>query len=346
MHRIAGKALSPDDVVLLPQYSDIITRSTIDLSQEVFGFKLKYPIISSNMDTVTEYETAKTMWKAGALGILHRYKSPEIVKSWIKKLQEEDCVAIASVGVKPGEVERAIEYLNLGAKAVCIDVAHGDHELVFKAVKSLIGNFDHSGRSVVDRLIVGNVVTIDAATRLCDLGVSVIKVGIGNGSICSTRVMTGHGLPQITALFDVSQIKKRYPKVKIISDGGVKNSGDIVKVLAAGADLVISGSLFAGCKETPKLEDGTRGYRGMASREARQAFYGKDYQQVPEGEAFANIPEKGSVATVVEELVMGVKSGLSYSGASNLVELHQKAVFYEVTTAGYTEGTPHYRLKI
>jgi len=343
MFKIAGKALSPDDVVLLPQYSNILTRKTVDLSQVLFPtthrrFELKYPIISSNMDTVTEYETAKAMSQAGALGILHRYKEPNQVMKWISSLRENSCTAIPSVGVKENESELARDYLNRGAHAVCIDVAHGDHQLVFDAIKRL--------GHVVDQLIVGNVVTVDAATRLCDLGVTCIKVGIGNGSICSTRVMTGHGLPQITALFDVSQVKKRYPNVKIISDGGVKNGGDCVKVLAAGADIVMSGSLFAGCKETPLLEDGRRGYRGMASREARQAFYGKDYQQVPEGESFADIPEKGSVVEVVEELVMAIKSGLSYSGASNLEELHQKATFYEVTYSGHIEGTPHFKLRV
>lgn len=338
MHRIAGKALSPDDVVLLPQYSAIATRSSIDLSQKFLELDLKYPIISSNMDTVTEYETARAMWKVGALGILHRYKDPETILSWIKKLISEDCRPVVSAGVKPADIMLVEKYFETGAHAVCIDVAHGDHDLVFKAIKAL--------KSYANRLIVGNVVTVDAATRLCDLGIKVQKVGIGNGSICSTRVMTGHGLPQITALFDVSQVKKRYPDVKLISDGGVKNSGDIVKVLAAGADLVMTGSLFAGCKETPLLEDGTRGYRGMASREARQAFYGKDYQQVPEGEAFTNIPEKGSVISVVEELAMGIKSGLSYSGSTSIKELQQKAIFYEVTPAGFTEGTPHFRLRI
>lgn len=343
MYRIAGKALSPDDVVLLPQYSNIVTRKTVDLSQILFPtthrrFELKYPIFSSNMDTITEYETAQAMSKIGAAGILHRYKNSNQVKLWIDTLRENSCIAIPSVGVKENESELALDYLNRGAHAVCIDVAHGDHQLVFDAVKRL--------KHVADRLIVGNVVTVDAATRLCDLGITCIKVGIGNGSICSTRIMTGHGLPQITALFDVSQVKKRYPDVKIISDGGVKNSGDCVKVLGAGADIIMSGSLFAGCKETPRLEDGTRAYRGMASREARQAFYGKDYQQIPEGESFSNIQEKGSVAEVVEELVMGIKSGLSYSGASNLTELHQKATFYEVTQSGFIEGTPHYRLRV
>lgn len=343
MFRIAGKALSPDDVVLLPQYSNIVTRKTVDLSQILLPnsnrrFELKYPIFSSNMDTITEYETATAMSKIGAAGILHRYKDVSQVNRWIDNLLQNSCIAIPSVGVKESEADLALSYLNRGAHAVCIDVAHGDHQLVFDTLKKL--------KHVADRLIVGNVVTVDAATRLCDLGVTVLKIGIGNGSICSTRIMTGHGLPQITALFDVSQVKKRYPDVKIISDGGVKNSGDCVKVLAAGADIVMSGSLFAGCKETPRLEDGSRAYRGMASREARQAFYGKDYQQIPEGESFANIQEKGSVAEVVEELVMGIKSGLSYSGASNLAELHQKATFYEVTQSGFIEGTPHYRLRV
>lgn len=343
--RIAGKALSLDDVVLLPQYSDIETRKTVNLEQMIFErsypISLKYPIFSSNMDTVTEVDTALAMSKVGGAGILHRYKPSKTVIQWIKTLKEVSCakaIAIPSVGVKEGETALANDYFEAGADAVCIDVAHGDHKLVFNLIKDL--------EEVADRLIVGNVVTLDAATRLADLGVTTLKVGIGNGSICSTRVMTGHGLPQITALFDVSQVKRRYPNVKLISDGGVKNSGDCVKVLAAGADIVMSGSLFAGCRETPCLKDGKRVYRGMASREARQAFYGNDYQQVAEGESFENIPEKGSVIDVVEELVMGIKSGLSYSGAHSLEELHRKAVFYEVTPAGFTEGTPHYRLRI
>lgn len=344
MHKIAGRALSPDDVVLMPQYSDILTRKHVDLSQTIFAksprgpILLQHPLLSSNMDTITEYETAQAMAQAGAAGVLHRYKAPEIIEQWVKRLHEQEFIAIPSIGVKEQDLSIAHEYFGRGADAICIDVAHGDHKLVFNLLKNL--------REYADRLIVGNVVTLDAATRLCDLGITCIKVGIGNGSICSTRVMTGHGLPQITALFEVSQVKRRYPRVKIISDGGVKNSGDCVKVLAAGADIVMSGSLFAGCKETPSLKDGRRVYRGMASREARQAFYGNDYQQIPEGESFSDIPEKGSVIDVVQELVMGIKSGLSYSGASNLEELHRKAIFYEVTPAGFVEGTPHYRLKL
>lgn len=332
-----GKALSFDDIVLLPQYSDIDTRKNVSLKSKFFDFDVEHPIISSNMDSITGFEMARAMYKAGGLGFLHRYKSKETILNWIKNLRICGALAIPSIGVKESEFDVALEYLDNGANAICIDVAHGDHQMVFNLVSKL------KTRSNAN-IIGGNVVTYEAAKRLYEAGCSTVRVGIGNGSLCSTRIVTGHGLPQITALMNVSHLKTYYSDFKIICDGGIRHSGDCVKAFAVGADFIMGGSLFAGCDETPILENGKRGYRGMASREARQAFYGATYKQIPEGEAAREVNPKGPVKNVVDELVLGIKSGLSYSGALDIPALQRRAILYEVSHAGYIEGTPHFKL--
>lgn len=323
--------LSFDDVVLIPQHSDIPTRKVVLLNTTLHTLLLWNPFISANMDSITGLEMAQAMARNGGLGILHRYQTSEEIISQIKELKSSDLWAVPSIGVKKEDKELLLRYKDAGADAVCIDVAHADHRMCLDITETAAKHFK--------TVISGNVVTKDAARRLYNAGAKVIKIGIGNGSACTTRVVTGHGVPQITALLDICPLKYEFDDLFIISDGGIRNSGDCVKALGCGADAVMIGSLFAGCDETPSF-GGTKLYRGMASRQAREQFYGA-HDAVPEGEAVSQVKSKGPVADVIAHLAGGVRSGLSYSGATTLEEFHRMATFMQVTHSAHIEGTPH-----
>jgi IMP dehydrogenase len=314
-----------DDVLLEPQCSEIKSRKDIDISTEVAGIKLQTPIISSNMDTVTSEHMAKAMWESGGLGILHRYTELYIIEGWYPFLLSFNVPFVPSVGVSDYEKQRVRTLLSDCSMLsnICIDVAHGHSKLVSEMISFCKDN--------KLKVIAGNIATIGGAEFLASSGVDCIKVGIGPGSLCTTRLVTGHGVPQFSAISEVSEIKKRYPNVSIIADGGIKDSGDIVKALAAGADAVMIGRLFAGCKETPgEVIKGKKVYRGMASFSAQMDYHG-EVHGTPEGEAIF-VDAKGSVKDIVKELSDGIKSGLSYSGAMNIKELQEKAYFIKVSS--------------
>jgi len=314
-----------DDVLLVPQYSEIESRKDVDISTDIAEIKLITPIISSNMDSITEEAMAEAMHECGGLGILHRYVNANKLCGWIRNLNNSKVPVVLSIGVKD-EDELFVEFLLSEGKnisAVCIDVAHGH---CFRT-DVMIGFLKNLGIQV----IAGNIATLDAAQDLAKQGANVLKVGIGPGSLCSTRIVTGSGVPQLSAIMDVCNIKKEYPDIKIIADGGIKSSGDIVKALAAGADAVMIGRLFAGCKETPgEVIKGKKVYRGMASFSAQMDYCG-EVHGIPEGEAiFVNA--KGSVKDIVKDLSDGIRSGLSYSGAVNIKDLQEKARFIKVSS--------------
>jgi IMP dehydrogenase len=342
-------ALTFDDVLLVPQYSDIASRKDVDTTSTLWGVQLRSPICSANMDTVTEVEMAKKMWDLGGIGILHRYASHEKVLEWLKEIHESQCIAIPSVGVKPEDFRYALAYTDDGVVAVNIDIAHGDS----KHMVEMVTRLSKEGIEV----IAGNVATRDGALRLLDAGAKVIKVGIGPGSLCTTRIVTGHGVPQLSAIEEVAKLKglnndsvgHNY-QFSIIADGGIRNAGDCVKALAFGADMVMVGSLLAGTNETPgeriqlQNENGTyywaKAYRGMASREARESVVKTDSTYTPEGEA-TYVRTKGPVSDVVNQLIGGIRSGLSYSGAHNIRELQQNAQYVTISGNGMAESKPH-----
>lgn len=340
---IKSNALTFDDVLLVPQYSEIATRKEVDLTTTILGTKFTTPICSANMDTVTEVAMAKKMWDLGGIGFLHRYASHATILEWVKNIHEDRCIAIPSVGIKPEDFNHALAYAEEGVLAVNIDIAHGDSAHMVEMVKRLT-------REGVD-VIAGNVATRDGAMRLLDVGAKVIKVGIGPGSLCTTRIVTGHGVPQLSAIDDVASLKSDY-YFSIIADGGIRNAGDCVKALAFGADMVMVGSLLAGTNESPgeriQLKDETTGlyywakaYRGMASREARESATNQsDASYVPEGEA-TYVKTKGPAANVINQLIGGMRSGFSYSGAQNLKEFQQKAKYVTITGNGMAESKPH-----
>ena len=289
------------------------------------------------MDTITETPMARAMYELGGLGIIHRYNSIEEQAAMVYDVATKGmCKTAAAIGVTGDFKERAMELVRAGANILCLDIAHGHHILMERALKTLKDNY---GKGV--HLMAGNVATLEGFNDLADWGADSIRCGIGGGSICTTRIQTGHGVPGLTTIFECAKSDR---DAKIIADGGIKNSGDIVKALAAGADFVLLGSLLSGTDETPgEVFVGPSGgllkdYRGMASAEAQNNWRGNIASN--EG-VVSTVPYKGPVKEVLKELERGIRSGLSYSGANNLKELQHKAIFYKQSSASNFESSAH-----
>ena len=338
------EALTYDDVLLTPQYSDIESRKQIKITNSLDdNICLDLPIISSPMDTVTETKMAVAMAKAGGLGIIHRYSTIKNQSKMVRNALEElnkylDTPQIgAAIGVSEDYWQRAGSLVNAGATVLCVDVAHGHHALVKKAIKTLRGMFHNDVH-----IMAGNVATAKGFYQLGEWGADSVRCNVGGGSICSTRVQTGHGVPGLQTIMECAKINPF--KVKIIADGGIRTSGDAVKALAAGADFVMLGSLLAGTDESPGetllAAHGVKEkvYRGMASKEAQFEWRGKHSSN--EGIS-TRIPYKGKVTTILADLENGLGSGLSYSGARTIKELQEKAHFIRQTEASQIESSAH-----
>lgn len=329
---LPNNALCFDDVLLVPLYSSLESRSDANITSGDWVLGCDVPIITANMDTVTGFEMAVAAQDSGAQGILHRFTTPEITCKWIKDaINEYGMHLIPSIGVGEKDYENALMYIECGAKAICVDIAHGHSYAAVEMVRRLVK------KSIY--VIAGNVATWDGAYALVNAGARAVKVGVGSGSTCQTRIVTGHGIPTLQSILDIAPLKKRGYDFQLIADGGIKNSGDIVKALAAGADLVMVGHLVAGCDECPKV-DGKNIYRGMASSQAQLAFKGKVSNSAPEGAA-GEVAPKGPVKNVLECLAGGIRSGLSYSGARNLKELRDNAEFVKVSSNCVIENDAH-----
>ena len=323
------KSLSYDDVLLVPKYSDIRSRSEIDITGDLTnGLSLPLPIISSPMDTITETTMSFIMACMGGSGIIHRYNTIEEQSKMVREASAEiDSVAIgslgAAVGVTGDYIERAQSLVFAGVKYICVDIAHGHHILMKEALynlrKALPPNF---------HIMAGNVATLQGVNDLADWGANSVRCNIGGGSICSTRIQTGHGMPGLQTIFDCAKTDR---DVGIIADGGIRNAGDIVKALAAGADAVMCGSLL-------DASGSYKVYRGMASKEAQINWRGR-YSSF-EGISSV-VPCRGNVDSLLDDLGKNIKSGFSYSGARNMKELRLKADFTQQTTAGTVESGTH-----
>jgi len=330
------ESLSFDDVLLTPQYSKIISRKNIGIGGQLdSNIELTLPIISSPMDTVTEHRMASVIAGYGGVGIVHRYNSIAEQVDHVRKAKKEAKYVGAAIGVTGDYERRACALQDAGADIICLDVAHGHHTLVRNALETLRDVF---GDKV--HLMAGNVATLEAFNDLADWGADSIRVGIGGGSICSTRIQTGHGMPTFQSILDCARSDRN---AKLIADGGIKNGGDIVKALAAGADFVMLGSMLAGTDETPgeifmSKNKRYKVYRGMASHAAQVDWKGSTNSL--EGIS-TTIPYKGTVNDVFTELAQGIRSGLSYSGVNNLLELQAKARFIKQTSAGQFESSTH-----
>ncbi|UCG92570.1 MAG: guanosine monophosphate reductase [candidate division WOR-3 bacterium] len=329
-----------DDVLLVPQYSDIKSRSEVTLTSELSeGMELRVPIISAPMDTVCGRLMATRLAEFGALGIVHRYNTIETQTTIVAEASDGGLKNVgAAIGITGDYIERAAALIDAGATTLCLDVAHGDHVLMHVGAHNIIDKFGDKAH-----IMAGNIATYTGALALAQLGVDSIRVGIGGGSICSTRIQTGHGMPTLASVFECVQVKEKFPDLKIVADGGIKTSGDMVKALAAGADFVMVGSLLAGTAEAPGeivYKDGEKykSYRGMASKDAQMDWRGKTSSL--EGVATV-IPYKGQVFPVLSGLENGIRSGLSYSGARNLQELRENARFIRQTASGLAESNTH-----
>lgn len=369
-----------DDVLLTPKHSKLNSRQSADISTVICGDRYAAPIISANMDSCTELAMAQAMQVAGGLGILHRFmsleKQVEQVEAFYDQndaLGHQDTRIGVSIGVNGGSEKALNTWLqspterefNLRRKPslIVIDVAHGDSSQVWDMIDmywSLVGAIPVGEDR--PRLMVGNVATKSAAMKLMQKRVDAIKVGIGPGSMCTTRTVTGCGVPQLTAIADVVEAREHYregfeakcswakwsPDITIVADGGIKTSGDIVKALAIGADAVMVGGMLAGTYETPGTiitnnQKQYKVYRGMASKDAQLNREGKPIDRdkiIAEGEGKL-APIKGHVADVLHQITGGIKSGMSYCGANTLSELRDNAEFIRMTQHGMAESVPH-----
>lgn len=322
--------LTFDDVLLIPKHGRLSKRANADITAELFrNYPIATPIISANMPSVTGPKLAISMWEHGGFSFLPRFNTISEAEKDYALVRDAGAECGVSIGLD--DWTRVHELACEGAKIFCLDVAHGDHTLVW----SSIDRFNREIRSEFFgvKLVVGNIATARAASAVANHRVDAVKVGIGPGAACRTREVTGFGVPQLTAIMDVAEaIKNTNPEIRVIADGGIRTSGDIVKAIAAGADTVMIGSLFAGCDEAPNPGE----YYGNASANVNG-------HRAPEG-IHGQVERKGSVEDVIKELAWGIRSGISYGGATNLEELRQNAEFIQVTAAGQVES--HTRLEV
>jgi len=350
--KVVMLGLTYDDVLLLPDASAVVPSEVDTATRLTRNISLAIPLVSSAMDTVTESAMAIAMAKVGGIGIIHRNLPIEEQVTHVKLVKNVG-IAGAAVGVGDDGFARAKALIEAGVDVVVVDTAHGHHRAVLDAI-SRIKKF-----SPTTEIIGGNVATRAGAQALINAGADAVKVGVGPGSICTTRVVAGVGVPQITAIMEASKacVKAGIP---LIADGGLQYSGDIVKALVAGADCVMLGSLLAGCDESPGelvTIDGRqyKAYRGMGSLGAMQSrgeqkSYSKDrYMQddvlsedklVPEG-IEGKVAYRGSLAHVVHQLVGGLRSGMGYAGASDIAYLRREGRLIQITAAGLQESHPH-----
>ncbi|MDD7693983.1 MAG: IMP dehydrogenase [Limosilactobacillus sp.] len=362
--KFAKKGLTFDDVLLIPAESHVLPNE-VDLSTQLAdNLKLHIPLISAGMDTVTEGPMAIAMALQGGLGVVHKNMSIQaqagevanvksvVVPASATKAAVDDqnrLLCAAAVGVTSDTFERAEALLKAGADAIVIDTAHGHSAGVLRKIKEIRDHFPDV------TLIAGNVATGEATAALFDSGVDVVKVGIGPGSICTTRVVAGVGVPQITAIYDAATVAREYGK-PIIADGGIKYSGDVVKALAAGGNAVMLGSMLSGTTEAPGevFEDQGKkykAYRGMGSVGAMAQAHGSSdrYFQGGVNEANKLVPEgiearveyKGDVSDIVFQIDGGLRSGMGYVGAPDIPTLINNAQFVQITNAGLRESHPH-----
>lgn len=344
---VIKEALTFDDVLLIPKFSSTLpteTNLSINLAKNL---KLKIPFLSSAMDTVTESKMAITIAHQGGLGVIHRNLSINSQVKEIKKVKNKKLLVGAAVGTSEEDILRAKSILDAGLDLLVIDTAHGHSLKVINTLKK-IRKFSNK-----IPICVGNIATGEAAVKLYNEGADILKVGIGPGSICTTRMIAGIGVPQITAIRNVKKSMKN-KKIKIISDGGIKFSGDLVKAIAAGADAIMMGSIFAGTEESPgkkfKYKNKLyKSYRGMGSIGAMSAgssnrYFQKNYKDkskfVPEG-VEARVLYKGSVEKIIYQLQGGLRSSMGYIGAKKIEEIYKKGKFIKITKAGFYESMVH-----
>lgn len=347
MQKIFDLAYSYDDVLLVPQYSDIKSRSEVDLSTQITPqVKLKIPLISINMTDVTGVEMAIALGELGGLGFLPRFVSSEEQANMVSRVKKKGVKVGAAVGCRDGYIERAEFLAKAGADIITLDVAHGGMTQAIEATKILKQKF---GKNI--GIISGVVGTYETAYELFKSGADSVRVGVGPGTICITRTQTGVGMPQITAVLEASRAAREFKNKTVLCDGGTKNSGDIVKGLAAGASAVVMGSQFAGHDECPskilinngmkyKVYNASTSLTEKKNHKKHLGHLSKDYIKHIEGiESF--VPYKGPVKNSVELWTANIRSGMSYCNARTIPELWKKARFVRVSPMGFKENGAH-----
>ncbi len=344
-----SEALTFDDVLLIPQYSQILP-TDVDISTRLSKkINLKIPILSAAMDTVSEYQMAIAMAKAGGIAIIHKNMSAEKQATIIKQVKDEDNANLVGAAISHDYSEigqtRIKMLVDAGVDLVIIDTAHGHSKLVIECVKWFKITYPNI------TLVAGNIATGEAALALAEAGADIVKVGIGPGSICTTRIISGVGVPALTAIMLVAKALRGFD-VGIIADGGMRYSGDIVKAIAAGAHAVMLGGMLAGTDEAPgdiiTIDNKQyKSYRGMGSLGAIAGGSDERYfQHKRQGKFVAegiegSVAYKGPVADILYQLVGGLRSGMGYNGAANLSDLQQNAQFIKITNAGSKESHVH-----
>ena len=310
------KGLDFDDVLLVPNYSHFESRRDVSTVTRLGQYEFFVPVISANMDTITGVAMAKAISRVGGLPILHRFMDIETNEKMYREATHRTAQVVGvSVGVTDGEQERFGVLYAAGARIFCVDVAHAHNKLVGKMIK---GMRDYENVFI----IAGNVATYAGADYLASIGAHAVKVGIGAGSVCTTRNKTGFGVPQLSAIMDCSRVD-----IPVIADGGLRQAGDVVKALAAGASMVMLGGMLAGTEEAL----GGTTYRGMASVEAQENYFGSVADWKTAEGISITVACRGPVEGIIKDVVGGLRSGLTYAGARNISDLHRKATFVEVT---------------
>jgi IMP dehydrogenase/GMP reductase len=369
------KGYSFDDVLLVPSKSDLDSRSEVNLRSAVGMIGLDLPILSSPMDTVTEENMAVFMWESGGFGIIHRYNTVNKQYAMVKWVKEMGVRVGAAVGINHDAKERVDALLEAGVDLICIDIAHGDSQKAYELVAAI-----RDSTSAI-QIMSGNIVTEEAAIRYLDAGADVLRVGVGPGSACSTRVVAGVGYPQLSAISNVKTYAERFDYAyTIVADGGIRTSGDVVKALAAGADAVMVGGILApfvvaaGKRYSVKTEDESplqelfpayisgkgnkvidvlneSGKKKIIERyvtmkefrgmASEDALKERKDRFVIEGESFL-VEERNDQREFLAELRDGIQQGFAYLGARNIYELRANAEWVEVTPAGLNENAPHF----
>ena len=334
------KAFTYDDILLVPSYNHWESRKVVDISMtcKKGRLSLELPLMTANMDTITETNMVNYIGAKGGIGVLHRYMS---IEDNVRMFKDCRYPAFVSVGCGTKDLERAEALRDAGASLFCIDVAHAHAKYVGRTLKNIRKMLGDEAC-----IMAGNVATYAGADHLASCGADIIKVGIGGGSVCTTRIKTGFGVPNLTAIKNCSRVDR-----SVVADGGIRYPGDIVKALAFGADFVMLGSMLAGTKPTPRLviskkdkngeEIKVKTYRGMASSEVQKDFHGGIAEWKTSEGVSTEVPYREDEDKIITDIIGGLRSGLTYGGAVTIAELQRKLDYIEITSSGRTESLPH-----
>ncbi len=332
-------AITYDDVLLVPSYNHWESRKIVDISMidKTGKLHLKLPVMTANMDTVTETAMADFIGAKGGIGVMHRFMS---IADNIEMFKSCAHPTFVSLGCSSGDMARAEALRDAGADLFCIDVAHAHARYVGKTLKKV--------RAMLGKeacIMAGNVATYAGADYLASLSADIIKVGIGGGAVCTTRIKTGFGVPNLTAIRNSARVDR-----SVVADGGIRSPGDMVKALAFGADFVMIGSMLAGTRPTPgpvvkrkseHEEVRVKSYRGMASSEVQDDYHGGMAGWKTAEGVSVDVPYRENEEAVIADIIGGLRSGLTYGGADTIRELQRKLDYIRITPAGRHESLPH-----